>query len=141
MYSSFYGVCIGIDKYNTLKEVRGGENAAKNFASLLGNLGFNVTELYGSQAITMNIGKSLAEVRQKLEKLGNSNSLLVVYFSGHVYAKDDSIQLCPYNFDEYNVVETGQNLLNLKNRIMTTFPCKHVLFIFDCKFQTNIFDE
>jgi hypothetical protein len=75
------------------------------------------------------------------QKQSISDTLLVIYFSGHCYTKDESIQLCPYNFDEKNIVETGQNLLNLKNRIMTTFPCKHVLFIFDCKFESNIFDE
>lgn len=139
LYGKCFAICIGVNEYKN-QALIGANESADELGTFLKEKGFDVEKVLGMNANVINIGAALGNARSKAERTSGSNNLLIIYFSGHGYSENNNFQICPQNFDTSNIVETGQNLLNLRNRILTTFPCVNTLFIFDCDFKEKPFD-
>lgn len=133
-------MCLGIDKYQKFGQFKNAEKSARKMKDLLTNVGFSAELCVGPDLGVIKMGKILGDLRTKLDEAKNNNNFVLIYFSGSTYFENGNAQICPYDFDVKNVIETGQNFLNLRNRIMGTFNCKNVLFILDGKMDESFFD-
>jgi len=138
-YSKSLALVIGINDYQKVSKLTNAVNDAKKFAEFLKTIGFEVIELYDSDATREKITSYFFD-DDKFPSIITDKDRLIVYFAGHGHSvsnnRDGSITgyLIPQDgeggkwstcIDFNDIVQRGVKRINVK----------HILFLLDCCFS------
>lgn len=138
-YTKKYALIVGIDDYLFLSELKSSVKGAKMISNILKNqFGFNVVELYNSQATRENILKEF----DKLRRSTSTNDAVLFFFAGHgitiVKGQNTTGFIMPYDGVKGYEYRTGISTIQL-NEFQKTIPAKHMLMIIDACYSGTIF--
>jgi len=138
-YGKSKALVIGINDYQKVSKLTNAVNDAKKFADLLKTMGFEVDELYDSDATRENITSNFFD-DEKLPSTINKEDRLIVYFAGHGHSvpnsRDGSVTgyLIPQD-GEGGKWSTCIDFNDIVQRGVKRINAKHILFLFDCCFS------
>jgi uncharacterized caspase-like protein len=71
------------------------------------------------------------------KNIKSSNSLFVIYFSGHGQKEGDDFYLCPHDYDA-NLPDTTLKMQSFI-QLIQNLNCKHIVIFLDCCYSGGIF--
>lgn len=137
-YDKKIALVVGIDNYPHTQPLKHARLDAKNIATALAGMGFEVHALYDEQATRSAILRFLGET---LSERATANSLAVVYFAGHGHtdilesrnlSKDQRTRgyILPYDGDPQHAFATAISMGTL-NELRYRIGAKHLYYIMD----------
>lgn len=148
-YNKQYALVIGINDYKNKKipSLSNAKNDAKAVSKLLKKQGFDVTEIFASEATKSNIRNTIKSIKKKL----SSNDSILIYFAGH--GKGISLKngdrigyIIPYDFNgdlsTTELLEYDESAISLDDLKKYTydFSAKHVMLMLDSCFSGLTFN-
>lgn len=137
-FEQSYAFIIGIDKYESVRQLQTAVNDAKALEAAFQSQGFTVANILLDEAATKENILQLIQASIP-ERLGEKNRL-IFYFAGHGVAfeseGDPQGFLVPVdaNLDEVDSLLPMGELI----QAMNTWPCRHGLLIMDCCFAGSL---
>ena len=147
LYSRLIYFLVGIGKYITLEKLNGSINDAKEMKDCVERIGYEQNEeniVLDEEATKSNLLKNLDRIKQELEgkddneRILNSQSMFLFYFSGHgIKDEEGSYYICPQDYQS----DSKQSAIDIQFLIefFSNINCKHVLLILDCCHSGGIF--
>ncbi len=137
-FEQSYAFIIGIDKYESVRQLETAVNDAKALEAAFQSQGFTVANILLDEAATK---ENILQLIQTTipEHLGEKNRL-IFYFAGHGVAFESEVDpqgfLVPVdaNLDEVDSLLPMGELIQAIN----TWPCRHGLLIMDCCFAGSL---
>ena len=152
LYSRLVYLLIGVGKYRDkfMSNLKAPPNDVEEMKTCLEKIGFEKNEkniLLNEKACKSDLQSHLNQLKEEMDgkneedKLINSHSMLIFYFSGHgMHIKrqqKDVHQICPHDYQ----VRSDENGLNVQDLVEFLFGlnCKHVLLVLDSCHVGGIF--